>query len=71
MSTEHEDIWKKSFALTKEFYQKKWVSKGFLPGIDYVPKSDKVSDDQELIYLMDASLDFWLTAGKYTLEKRV
>lgn len=65
MNTEHGEIRQKILVLTKEYYQKKWPKKKFRPGIDYVPVSGKVFDEQELIHLMDASLDFWLTTGRY------
>jgi len=37
-------------------------------GISAVPVSGKVFDDHELRLLVDASLDFWLTTGRYAEE---
>ncbi len=37
----------------------------FVPGISQIPVSGKVFDDAELSLLVDASLDFWLTTGRY------
>jgi len=37
----------------------------FMPGADPVPASGKVYGAEELVRLVDASLDFWLTAGRY------
>ncbi len=37
----------------------------FVPGVSRVPVSGKVFDREELEYLVDASLDFWLTAERY------
>lgn len=40
----------------------------FTPGVSPVNYSGRVYDDKELINLVDASLDFWLTAGRYAKE---
>lgn len=37
----------------------------FTPGTDPVPAAGKVYGTDELIHLVDAALDFWLTAGRY------
>jgi CDP-6-deoxy-D-xylo-4-hexulose-3-dehydrase len=37
----------------------------FIPGITPVHYAGRVYDEQELIRLVDASLDFWLTSGHY------
>jgi CDP-6-deoxy-D-xylo-4-hexulose-3-dehydrase len=58
--------------LTKKYYHMKWKEKEFNPGLDYIPVSGKVFDEKELAFLIDSSLDFWLTAGRYAgeFEKR-
>jgi len=38
---------------------------GFSPG-DRIPYAGRVFDEKEIINLIDSSLDFWLTAGRYT-----
>lgn len=38
----------------------------FVPGETYLPSSGKVLDANDLRLLLDASLDMWLTAGRYT-----
>ncbi|MFC5702974.1 lipopolysaccharide biosynthesis protein RfbH [Cohnella faecalis] len=40
----------------------------FRPGLDPVPVSGKVFDAEELQLLVDASLDFWLTTGRYAAQ---
>ncbi|MBP9673638.1 MAG: lipopolysaccharide biosynthesis protein RfbH [Bacteriovoracaceae bacterium] len=35
-------------------------------GQDYIPASGKVLDQDDLVHLIDASLDLWLTAGRYS-----
>ncbi len=42
-----------------------WPSRDFLPGESVVPVSGRVFDADELVYLVDSALDFWLTTGRY------
>ena len=51
----------------KEFYRAK-QSKEFIPGKSNIPYAGRVFDEKELVNLVDASLDFWLTAGRYAKE---
>lgn len=37
----------------------------FEPGVTYIPPSGKVLDADDCVSLIDASLDMWLTAGRY------
>ncbi len=37
----------------------------FIPGKTRIPYAGRVYDEKELVNLVDASLDFWLTAGRY------
>lgn len=37
----------------------------FIPGETYIPPSGKVLDEQDLLNLVDASLDMWLTTGRF------
>lgn len=58
--------------LTREYQKEAFPDKPFLGGISAVPVSGKVFDDAELVNLVDSSLDFWLTTGRYAevFEKR-
>jgi CDP-4-dehydro-6-deoxyglucose reductase, E1 len=38
----------------------------FVPGETYIPASGKVVDGDDCAHLIDASLDMWLTAGRYS-----
>ncbi len=49
----------------RAFHRANWPSRAFVPGQSPVPVSGKVFDDAELVALVDSSLDFWLTAGRY------
>ncbi len=40
----------------------------FVPGQTYIPASGKVLDENDLTHLIDASLDLWLTAGRFADE---
>jgi CDP-6-deoxy-D-xylo-4-hexulose-3-dehydrase len=51
--------------LTRAYHAAKWPGKQFLPGQSAVPVSGRVFDEDELVSLVDSSLDFWLTAGRY------
>ncbi|MFM6205944.1 DegT/DnrJ/EryC1/StrS family aminotransferase, partial [Planktothrix sp.] len=67
-SQQEEDLREKVFAAVKDYYQYKFTNKTFIQGQTYIPASGKVFDDQELVHLVDASLDFWLTTGRYAAE---
>ena len=41
---------------------------GYQPGRDVVRYAGRVFDAEELVKLVDSSLDFWLTAGRYSDE---
>ena len=41
--------------------------KEFTPG-ERIPYAGRVFDEEELVSLVDSSLEFWLTAGRYTKE---
>lgn len=51
--------------LVEEYHNEAFPEKPFLGGISTVPVSGKVFDEQELRLLVDSSLDFWLTTGRY------
>jgi CDP-4-dehydro-6-deoxyglucose reductase, E1 len=51
---------------TKEYYQAKFGKKEFIPGKTRVNYAGRVFDDEELVNAVDASLDFWLTEGRFS-----
>ncbi len=51
--------------LVTEFHKANWPATRFVPGETPVPVSGRVFDADELVHLVDASLDFWLTTGRY------
>jgi CDP-4-dehydro-6-deoxyglucose reductase, E1 len=54
--------------LVAEYHQAAFPVKEFTPGLSIVPVSGKVFDATELQYLVDSSLDFWLTTGRFAAE---
>ncbi len=56
---------KKILGLVKDHYREAFPEKKFVPGETPIPVSGKVFDENEIIKLVDASLDFWLTTGRY------
>ena len=51
--------------MVSQYYRAAWPEKPFLPGETSVPCAGRVFDAEELAHLVDASLDFWLTTGRY------
>ena len=51
--------------LVSEYHEAEFGNRAFVPGESTVPVSGKVFDADELLNLVDASLDFWLTTGRY------
>jgi CDP-6-deoxy-D-xylo-4-hexulose-3-dehydrase len=57
--------------LVKSYYQEKFAEKTYNPETDLVHYAGRVFDEDELVNLVDASLDFFLTANRYTEEFEV
>jgi len=59
--------------LVREFADLKYTEKTFKPGRSVVPPSGKVIGATELQYMVDASLDGWLTTGRFNrkFEKKL
>ena len=52
--------------LTREYYKEVHaVKKEFIPGKSFVNYGGRYFDDNEIVNLVDSSLDFWLTAGPW------
>lgn len=53
--------------MVAQYYKEQHAAKEWKQG-DRINYAGRVYDEEELCNLVDASLDFWLTAGKYTEE---
>jgi CDP-6-deoxy-D-xylo-4-hexulose-3-dehydrase len=58
-------IEKKIIDLVQEYSKIKFKSKPFIPGVDYIPPSGKLLGFEEIKSMTLASLDAWLTTGKF------
>ena len=56
----------KILQLVKEYYSEAFPAQTFVPGKSVVRYAGRVFDADELVNAVDASLDFWLTAGRFS-----
>ncbi len=71
MTEREKELREKMRALVKEFYQEVHLpqqKRTFIPGESRLTYGGRIFDHEEMTSLMDASLDFWLTSGRYTDE---
>ena len=50
---------------TRAYFRAAYEPRTFTPDEDTVPVSGRAFDERELMALVDSSLDFWLTTGRY------
>jgi CDP-6-deoxy-D-xylo-4-hexulose-3-dehydrase len=60
-----DDLRQQILALVQEYYEAEHSQKAFMPGETEVPVSGRVYDAAEMVNLVDSSLEFWLTTGRY------
>jgi CDP-6-deoxy-D-xylo-4-hexulose-3-dehydrase len=63
-----EELRKLILELAREYCQVEYPRRYFEAGVTPVPVSGRVFDEDDLATLVDASLDFWLTAGRYAAQ---
>jgi len=51
--------------LVRQYHDAAFAAPDFVSGQSSIPCSGRVFDAEELVHLVDASLDFWLTTGRY------
>ncbi|MFA5276829.1 MAG: DegT/DnrJ/EryC1/StrS family aminotransferase, partial [Candidatus Omnitrophota bacterium] len=61
-------IRKNIFKLVEKLYKARGIPRKFTPGSSVINYAGRVYNQRELIKLVDSSLDFWLTAGRYAKE---
>ena len=65
METDAAQIRQQIAELVKRYYESEFSAREFIPGKTPVPVSGRVFDETEIQYLVDSSLDFWLTTGRF------
>jgi CDP-6-deoxy-D-xylo-4-hexulose-3-dehydrase len=66
MARSEQELREQIASLVKEYYEVKFTNKNFAPGKSMVHYAGRVFDEKELQSLVDSSLDFWLTSGRYS-----
>ncbi len=64
MSTDRKHI----LDAVRAYHAEEFAAKPFEPGKTYIPVTTKVVDADDLTHLIDASLDMWLTTGRFARE---
>src|SRR5262245_36809582 len=54
-------------SLAREYFDQNH-RRAIVPGKDYIPPSGKVMSPEDLSNLIEASLDLWLTAGRFATQ---
>jgi len=54
--------------LVRRYHAVSFTAREFVPGKTYIPYAGRVFDARELTMLVDSSLDFWLTAGRFAAQ---
>lgn len=68
MSTTDQSLRASILEQVRQFYIEEHSHKAFVPGETPVQVAGRVFDDEDLTYLVEAALDFWLTAGRFADE---
>ena len=59
---------KKIIDLVEKHFEEEFPEEKFIPGKTQIPVSGKSFDYKDIESLVEASLDFWLTEGRFTDE---
>ena len=62
------DLKEEILKLVDQFSKEKFTKVDFVPGESSVPVSGKVLNNEELKFMVEASLDGWLTTGRFNKE---
>ena len=54
--------------LVTQYYLENFPEQQFVPGKTLIPFAGRIFNEEEIVSLVDASLDFWLTTGRYAEE---
>ncbi|MEW6606609.1 MAG: lipopolysaccharide biosynthesis protein RfbH [bacterium] len=62
---ENKDLKSEIFEMVTRYYEEKHKHKPFIPGKTHIPYAGRVYNEEEIIFLVDSALDFWLTTGRF------
>jgi CDP-6-deoxy-D-xylo-4-hexulose-3-dehydrase len=65
MGNRADDLRAEVLGLVREYHKAAFPEREFVPGQSPVPYAGRVFDAEELVHLVDSSLDFWLTTGRF------
>ena len=68
MSNSADTLRTQIIGLVREYYKAAFPTHKFIPGESTIPYAGRVFDDEELANLVEAALDFWLTAGRFAAQ---
>jgi len=68
MSRSAEELRREILALVAEYHDVAFAPREFVPGESAVPVSGKVFGASEVQHVVEAGLDFWLTAGRFAID---
>jgi CDP-6-deoxy-D-xylo-4-hexulose-3-dehydrase len=68
MSSQTESLRDRILDLVSEYHELAFAPQPFVPGETPVPVSGRVFDAQDMRSLVDSSLDFWLTTGRFAAQ---
>src|SRR3989442_1058406 len=54
--------------LVREYHRVAFPAKPFDGAATSIPVAGRVFDDDDIVHLVDSSLDFWLTTGRYAAQ---
>ncbi len=63
-----EALRKQILELVEQYHDEAYPEEEFVPGKSAVPVSGRVYDGEDISTLVDSSLDFWLTTGRFAKE---
>jgi len=63
-----EELHSEILRLVREYHKQAFPATDFVPGVTPVQYAGRVFDAEELTNLVDSSLEFWLTTGRYAAQ---
>ena len=60
-----DELRRRILGLAQQYFEEEFAPQEFVPGVSPVQVSGRVLDGHDLVSLLDASLDLWLTTGRF------